>query len=154
MVSCAGENTMKAEMKSSVLGFAVVVMFMLFSMGPGTAQNMSETEIEITSVTGGLGGVTMEIKNAGEVTAEDVVVTISVEGGIGGNIDVQKICSGCSACGTELEPGATKTESTLEEQLILGLGGVAISVSASASNAAETSQSLQGWVIGPLVIIF
>jgi len=46
-----------------------------------------------------------------------------------------------------------KIESTLEEGFIIGFGQVEIIVTASASNADEITKTLNGLVIGPIIII-
>jgi hypothetical protein len=56
-------------------------------------------------------------------------------------------------CGTTLEPGMTKTESTREAGLLFGFGNIEIMVTASASNADEVSMTLSGFIFGPFVII-
>ena len=135
-------------------GIFIVLLLSLTCLSPVISSNeISDTVLEISSIKGGLGSVSADIKNIGNEVAEDIVIIISVNGGIFGNIDVLKECSGCSSCGTTLAPGAIKTESTLEATFIIGLGSVDITVTSSASNADEISQSVKGTVLGPLIII-
>ena len=78
---------------------------------------------------------------------------IVVKGGFLGRIDVIHICCGCCCCGTTLDPGAIKTESTREAGIIFGFGPITITASAAAVNAAEVTSEATGFVIGPIVII-
>ena len=92
----------------------------------------------------------------GEETTETELGIDEVAGHIGGildKIDIYHECSGCSQCGTTLDPGAIKTESTQEEGFIFGFGQVEIIVTASASNADEVISTSNGLVIGPFIII-
>lgn len=113
----------------------------------------SQTELKIIDVRGGVGCIIMEIKNVGDATAEGITSFISVTGGILGMINLVHTCSGCNSCGTTLEPGAIKTESTRESGFIFGFGHIGITASAWADNANEVSVLLEGYVIGPFVII-
>ena len=131
-----------------------IIMMVLFVISPvGLSGTIESTELKIDNVRGGLGAVTVDVKNIGTETATDITIIMSVKGGIIGNIDILKECSGCSSCGTTLEPNAIKTENTGEEEFIIGFGSIDIYISASASNAEEVTQSLKGLVIGPFVLI-
>jgi len=118
-----------------------------------SATETSDTELNISSVKGGLAKVSIDIENVGSITAEDITSSISVTGGILNKINVLHECSGCSSCGTTLEPGAIKTESTLESGTIFGFGPITIEVAAGASNADTVTMTLSGFVIGVFVII-
>lgn len=113
----------------------------------------NSVELEISNIRGGIGKVLIDIKNTGDTVAEDLTSTISVTGGLFNKIDIYHECSGCSDCGTTLDPGAIKTESTGESGFIFGLGRVDVFVSVSATNAGEVTQTLNGIVIGALVIM-
>lgn len=118
-----------------------------------TATQQSQTTLDITEVTGGLGKVSMTVKNIGDSTAEKITMSLSVKGGILNNIDIEKICGGCDACGTTIEPNAIKTESTSEAGFIIGFGSITITASAEAENTEKVEKTFTGFVIGPLVII-
>jgi rhodanese-related sulfurtransferase len=115
--------------------------------------SLSRTELEITSIKGSLGSVTVDIKNIGDNIAEEVSSVISVQGGFLSGINITHECSGCSACGTTLDPGNIKTEKTSESGFILGFGSIEISASAWANNAEKISKKASGFVFGPIVII-
>ena len=129
-------------------------LIVLMAFGPTCiGEEKAESELRIDQVVGTIGTVTVSVTNVGDTVAEDIAITISVEGGILDKIDIYHECSGCSQCGTTLDPGAIKTESTLEEGYIIGFGQVKITVIASASNADEVTKTFNGLVIGPLIII-
>jgi hypothetical protein len=105
-----------------------------------TAKQQSPTILDITEVAGGLGKVSVTVKNIGDSTAETITMMISVKGGILGRINITKICSGCDSCGTTIEPNAIKTESTAEAGKIVGFGPVTIMVSAEAFKCRKSKQ--------------
>ena len=136
------------------LSISLIILISLTCLSPMVSSfTSSETELEINAINGVLGGVTTDIKNIGDEVANDIVIIITINGGIFGNIDVIKECSGCSSCGTTLAPGEIKSESTLEAKFLIGLGSVDINIVTYAANADEVSQSITGTVIGPFVII-
>jgi hypothetical protein len=143
------KNRLKLRIFGLIVGLIVLMAFGPICIGEETA----ETELGIDGVAGHIGAVVVAVTNIGDAVAEDITITISVEGGILGKIDIYHECSGCSQCGTTLDPGAIKTESTLEEGFIIGFGQVEITVTASASNADEVTRTLNGLVIGPFIII-
>ncbi|GAH02091.1 unnamed protein product, partial [marine sediment metagenome] len=115
--------------------------------------SLSKTELEIVAISGGFGSVTIDIKNIGENIAEEVSSIVSVRGGLFSEINLTHTCSGCSECGTTLDPGAVKTENTGEAGFIIGLGSIEVSASAWANNAEIISKKTNGFVFGPLIII-
>jgi hypothetical protein len=117
------------------------------------ANQQSEPVLEISEVKGGFAQVILTVKNSGDIVADQIVMIINVTGGIAGRIDIAKICAGCGGCSNSLEPNETKTESTIEEDVIFGFGPISITVSVDASNAEKVEQTLSGFVIGPLVLI-
>ena len=131
----------------------VVFGLLLIGIQSISAEQNADTELQISSVEGGLFQVSFTIENVGSEIAENITSSISVTGGILNNIDVYHECSGCSSCGSTLEPGAIKTESTLEGGRIFGFGPISIDITAGASNADEITASSQGFVIGFFVII-
>ena len=143
------KNRLKHRIFGLIAGLIVLMAFGPICIGEETA----ETELEIEGVAGHIGAVVVAVTNVGDTVAEDITITISVEGGILGKIDIYHECIGCSQCGTTLDPGAIKTESTLEEGVIIGFGQVEITIAASASNADEVTRTLNGLVIGPFIII-
>ena len=143
----------KNRLKLRIFGL-IASLIILMAFGPiGMGEETAETELGIDGVAGHIGAVVVAVTNVGGTVAEDIIITISVEGGILGKIDIYHECGGCSQCGTTLDPGAIKTESTLEEGFIIGFGQVEITVTASASNADEITSTLNGLVIGPFIII-
>ena len=76
-----------------------------------------------------------------------------IKGGLLSGINLTHTCSGCSECGSTLDPGMIKTEGTRESGIIIGLGNIEISVLAWAKNAEEVNVQLNGFVFGPLVIL-
>ena len=141
-------------MKIKILGSLCISLIFLISLIPSTiSEVMSDTQLEINDIRGIFGAVETDIKNIGEVTAEEIIISIYVTGGILNNINIQHDCGGCSQCGTTLTSGSTKTESTLEAGFIVGLGNIEITVTATASNANEISKTVNGLVRGPFIII-
>ena len=132
---------------------AIVILLTLVIYPSCTAKELEKTELQIISIKGGIGKVQTEIKNIGQVTAEDIQITVSAKGGILGGINITKICTGCSNCGTTLNQSAIRTESTAEEGKIFGFGPITITVSSKASNADEVTKTTKGFVLGPLVIV-
>jgi hypothetical protein len=89
------------------------------------------------------------VRNIGNETADNLSTTILVTGGILHRININTTCHGGCECDTTLMPNATATRCVR----ILGLGPIAITVSAKAVNAPEVSATATGFVIGPFVII-
>ncbi len=140
--------------KTNIIAVGIVVMA-LFITGTQciSAGETADTELQISSIKGGLLQVSMDIENIGSVTAENITSSISVTGGILNKINVYHECSGCSSCGTTLEPGAIKTESTREAGIIFGFGPITVDITADALNADMVTASAQGFVIGFFVLI-
>ena len=133
---------------------SIILMLVCIAVSAScTATQLSQTTLDITEVTGGLGKVTMTVKNIGDSTAEDIIIILSVKGGILNRIDIEKICSGCDACGTTIEPNAIKEESTSEAGFIFGFGPITITASAEAANTAKVEKTYTGFVLGPYVIV-
>jgi len=143
------KNRLKLRFVGLIVGLILLTAFEPISIGEET----TETELEIHGIEGKIGEVIVAVLNVGDTIADNILITISVEGGILGNIDIHHECVGCDQCGTTLEPGAMKIESTLEEGFIIGFGQVEIIVTASASNAVEITKTLNGLVLGPIIII-
>ena len=143
------KNRLKIRIFGLITGIILLMTFGPICIGEET----TETELEINEVVGNMGAVAVAVTNVGDTVAEDITIAISVEGGILAKIDTYHECSGCSQCGTTLDPGAIKTESTQEEGFIFGFGQVEIIVTASASNADEVISTSNGLVIGPFIII-
>ena len=102
-----------------------------------------KAELQIINIKGPI-GVNAEIKNAGEVDANNLEYTMTVTGGILGLID-----KGGSGGTTTLAPGATEA---IGSGLILGFGKIAIEITANADNAAEVTAKKEAFVLGLLVI--
>lgn len=110
-----------------------------------------ETELEISNIKGGFGSISADVKNSGEYIAENVTIIINVNGGLFSNINLTHSCSGCSKCGTTLDPGKIKTENTRESNFIFGFGKINITISADATNSNEIRINKTGFVFGPFV---
>ena len=109
--------------------------------------------LKIGKISGGIVGVSADILNTGDTTAENLVSTISVEGGYMGLIDITSICdsSQCSGCDGTLEAGASKSEST--DKFVLGFGDVKITVTVEADNAETATKTVDALVLGFFVLI-
>ena len=141
-------------MKIKIIGSLCISLIFLIGLVPTTmSEIMSDTQLEINDIRGILGAVETDVKNIGEVTAEEISISIYVTGGILNNINIQHDCGGCSQCGTTLASGSTKTESTLGAGFIVGIGNIEITVSAIATNANEVSKTINALVIGPFIIL-
>ena len=117
------------------------------------SQNTDTTTLEITDIRGGIFGVTADIKNTGDVEAENFTITLSVKGGLLNKINISQVCSGCGNCGTTILPGKTKSESTKESGIIFGFGKINIIVTAQAENADLVTEEATGFVLGPFILI-
>jgi hypothetical protein len=131
----------------------IVVLLLLISTSIVIGKSASQTELEINDVRGGIFSVEVDVKNVGEVTAEDVAISIFVQGGIFNKIHIYHECSGCTNCGTTIEPGLIKTEKSSEGGILLGFGKVEIIVNTWANNADEVTATLHGYVLGTFVIV-
>ena len=132
---------------------SIIIMMLLMSLPSVSSEKTADTELEISAIAGGIAQVTIDVKNIGTEVAENISMIIDVKGGFLGRIDIIQTCSGCSSCGTTLEPGAIKTESTMEAGVIFGFGPITIAASAAATNAPEVTLNATGFVIGPIVIV-
>lgn len=130
--------------------FAVLLASAIQAIGN---QNNDNTTLEVSDIRGGIFGVTADIKNTGDVAAENFSITLSVKGGLLNNIDIFHECSGCGSCGKTIPVGGIKSESTRESDIILGLGQISIVVTAEAENADLVTEEATGFVIGPFVFI-
>lgn len=141
-------------MKNKMMLCISIGLFVSFLLLPnGLSTNTNSTALEIKAINGGLGGVSVEVKNIGSEIAQDIWVITTVNGGLFGNINILHECTGCSACGSTLGPDMIKTENTLEAGMLLGIGPIEITTSAGATNAEEVRMETTGFVIGPLAII-
>ena len=141
----------KRSINLSIAGI-ILLSFLIVTVGTGGATT-NTTELAIIDIAGGFGSVTVEIKNLGEVTAEGVTSSISVQGGLFDKINLAHACTGCSACGTTLDPDLTKTENTREAGMVFGFGSVTITVTVDAENANKVTEVVDGFVLGFLVIV-
>ena len=131
----------------------IIMLVGIVAATSSTAASLDQTTLEITAVKGGVGKVSVTVKNIGTETAEEITMIISVKGGILGRVNLTKICSGCGNCTNSILPNATKTENTAEAGKIIGFGPVVISASAEASNAAKVEKTYNGFVLGLFVIV-
>ena len=132
---------------------AIGILTSLLLLPSISSQQLDTTSLEIIDIRGGIGGIIVDVENTGDVTANDVWVITTITGGILGNIDIIHECTGCSACGTTLDPGAIKSEKSLEAAFLIGFGPIEIATSAGASNANEISTQVTGFAFGPIVVI-
>ena len=140
--------------KTNIIAVGIVVMALFITgIQCASASESEDTELTISSVKGGLAKVSIDIENIGSITAENITSSISVTGGALNKINVLHECSGCRSCGTTLEPGAIKTESTLESGIIFGFGPITIDITAGALNADTVTTTVSGFVIGVFVLI-
>jgi len=132
---------------------SIFFMLILITIGTSSVAAQSPTILDITAAKGGFGKVSVTVKNIGNITAENVTMFISVNGGIFGRVNITKVCSGCGNCSNSIEPNAAKIENTLEAGVIIGFGPINITTSAEASNAEMVSKTFNGFVLGFVVII-
>lgn len=137
-----------------VFGLSIILMLVFITVSTScTVALQTQTTLDITDVTGGLGKVSVTVKNTGDSTAEEIEIIISVKGGIFNKIDIEKICSGCDICGSTIIPDGIKTESTSEAGFIIGFGPITITASAEAVDTIKVEKTYTGFVIGPFVIV-
>ena len=134
------------------IGIGIIVMILLINTVMVSASD-NTTTLEIVDISGGFGGVAVSVQNIGENTATRIAVVTTVNGGLFNAIDIAHSCTGCSACGSTLEPQDIKVENTMEAGFLMGFGPIKISTVSYADNADEVSAEATGLVIGPLVII-
>ena len=138
--------------KKYVFGILAIISILInssFALGI----TLTDAQLEIGDVEGGILSVIVNVKNIGNVPAEEVAITTVVTGGIINRINLIHECTGCDICGTTLDPGLTKTENTKEAGILIGFGNINIKVTALAKNAEEVSKDVTGIILGPLVII-
>ena len=141
--------------KRKICFVSIVTILILLSIAvipSGSSDPIADTELEISSVTGGFAQVSVEVKNIGTEITDGLQMSIEVKGGILGRIDLIHICGGCSSC-EPLQPDSIKTESTIETGLLFGVGPISVTTVASAVNAPEVTEESSGFIIGPFVII-
>ncbi len=109
----------------------------------GIVEGEGKAELQIINIKGPI-GVNAEIKNAGEVDANNLEYTMTVTGGI-----LKLINKTVPGSKTALAPGATEA---IGSGLILGLGPITIEITANADNAAEVTVTKTAFVLGILVI--
>ncbi len=126
----AGEYVVELTVTDSAKGSVTVNDTILITEPPA--------EFEIDSVAGGM-GVTATVTNVGATMAENAVVTITVEGGLLGMIEVE--------AATEYEEIEADDTVTASASGIFGLGGVDIEVEAEADNADKVSQDYTAFVL-------
>ena len=144
----------QSRTRKKVISIGLLFMLLgILMVTSSSAAPLNQTTLEITEVKGGFGIVSASVKNIGNETAEAIIMTIAVNGGFFGKINLTKVCSGCGNCSNTILPDAVKTESTAEAGRIFGIGPITISVSVEASNAAKVEKAFTGFVLGPLVII-
>ena len=139
--------------KKALIINVLIAILLISSIHVLGSKSDDTTILEIADVRGGIGEVTADIKNIGTITANNFLITISVNGGLFNKINILSECSGCGGCGTTIEAGEIKSESTLESDFIIGFGKIDIIVTAEADNADIISIETNGFVIGPLVLI-
>lgn len=111
--------------------------------GDPTLAFLGHSMVKIGAIKGGI-GVTIDIKNIGNIDAQNVEWSILIKGGLLGLVNVS---SGDTI--TTLEAGDTRAIETL----VFGLGKVTITVTANTPDANIVTETLDGLVIGFIVII-
>ena len=101
--------------------------------------------LDIVKVKGGIGKVNVTIKNLGMLDAIDVTCNITVTGGFFGFIN--------KFAEKTFETLMVDEEKSMSVSGIFGLGKIDILVVASSPSANTTSASLQGFALGPIVLI-
>ncbi len=140
------------QKRNIVIGMATAIVLICWSSG-AVALPEGDTELEIIGLSSGLGAVIVNIKNVRSETAIEIATTTIVTGGLFNSIDLTHECSGCSVCGSTLDAGAIKSESTREAGFLFGIGTITIYVNARAKNADAVSTSVQATILGPFIIL-
>ena len=105
-----------------ILPLLAVGILVLSGLGAG-AYNVAKKSTEIVEVKGGIGHITIVIENTGEFNFDELKWSISVQGGVLGNIDVKE--SGY------IEMFDIKTtEISKTDKFIFGLGKIDITIDA------------------------
>jgi len=90
--------------KTNIIAVGIVVIVLVITgIQCISARETEDTELQISSIKGGLAQVSIDIENIGSVTAENITSSISVNGGILNKINVYHECSGCGSCGLSME---------------------------------------------------
>ena len=92
-------------------------------------------DIQIGTVAGGVGKVTMEVKNVGDADATNVPWSIHVTGGILNRIDV-------TSSGNISTLAASGTTTVQTDKFIFGIGKLTISLTAGSASASKTGKIL------------
>lgn len=141
-------------MKKIKKGLIIIGLIMGMILIPTISSQTTETTtMEFIDIRGGIRGVTIDITNTGEITANDLIVTITISGGLFNTIDLTKECTGCGEGGSTLEPGEVKSKGTLGAGSLFGIGPIQITASAEASNADEIFLETSGVIIGVFIIL-
>ena len=109
----------------------------------GIVEGEGQAELSILNIKGPI-GVNAEVKNIGDVDANNLEYTMTVTGGI-----LKLINKTVPGSKTVLASGATEA---IGSGLILGLGPITIEITANADNAAEVTVTKTAFVLGILVI--
>lgn len=112
------------------------------------ANTSDAPKLEISKIRGGIGRVFIDIKNVGGATVHAIDWTISVNGGLLGNINIE---SECDTCTEPLEVDEIFVERT--DKFIFGFGSIEINATAKADDADEVTTKATGFVLGPFVIV-
>jgi hypothetical protein len=92
-------------------------------------------DVQIGIVAGGVGKVTMEVKNVGDADATNVPWSISVQGGILKLIDV-------TTTGNISTLAASGTQTVQTDKFIFGFGAITIQLTAGSTSASKTGKVL------------
>lgn len=119
----------------------IFIIGMLVLSGIGVvAHEQPKYASEIVEVRGGIGHISVTIKNTGYASLDDFEYGVSINGGLVGNIDVSETCS-LAVLNTQT------TEVSDTNEFIFGFGKICITVDA---DFADTWVGT-GFVVGPLV---
>jgi len=114
-----------------------------YNWGMGAVIEGTNAELTIGNIKGPI-GVNAGISNVGEIAAENVEYTMTITGGILGNVN--------TTVSDSIATLAVGAEEAISSGLLIGFGGIDIVITAKADNAVETTVSRSGFLLGFLVI--
>ena len=107
---------------------------------------VTNTELLIVDVDGGLYSKSIDIQNIGDIDANNVHISILIKGGFFNRINVED-----SEIISVIESDSIYTFNINEE--IFGFGKIVLTISVYANNANMVAKEFNGVILGPLIII-